>query len=136
MRTVQELRELLVGVRWRDFEPVSDNGAVDPAIRFNKASRCVKKRIVFYAKYGMHMQRPVITITAQGHLVHFVRVQPCPIRGVGTPIIAEKPHSQHGDGPRQYLFTSDFEGDRYALTTLKGSTLSIDDLVLGWSNED
>jgi hypothetical protein len=136
MRTVQELRELLVGVRWRDFKPVVDTGTGNPGTRFNGASRCVRRRIVFYVKYGCHMGRPVIAITAQKHFVHFVQVQPCPIRDAGTPIIADKPHSQNGYGPRQFLFTSDFMPDPHALTARKGGNLSLDDLVLGQTNEN
>ena len=126
---------MLEGVTWLEFKPVSDEGYHSES-RFTRSSRNVKKRIMFYAKYGQHMQRPVIAITAQGQFVHFVQVQPCPIRGVGTPIRADKGHKPHGDGARQYLFTTDFEPDEHALTTLKGGKLSMDDLVLGEGNAD
>ena len=126
---------MLEGVTWKQFKPVSESNR--NTSRFNGASRYTKNRVLFYAKYGQHMQRPVIAITAQGQFLHFVLVQPCPVRDKGIPIRAEGRHRQiPGDFVRQHLFTSDFLPDKEALTTLKGGKLSMDDLVLGEGHEN
>lgn len=127
---------MLVGVTWAAFASTADD-YYNEKRRFHSASRHKVGKVMFYAKYGLHMQRPVIAIVAQGWFVSFTQVHPCPIRNDPLPIIANSIFRNK----QQYLFVSDFAPDRHALTafkltTFKGVVLSRHDPVLEQTDEN
>jgi hypothetical protein len=73
--TVEELRELLRGVRWRDFIPKLGNpeGNFRPFL--------VIQGVRFQVRYGRFLGLMGIGVIAEGHLVKFVRCV-CPVRSI------------------------------------------------------
>ena len=75
-RTIEELSELLRGVRWRDFIPKLRN--LTPG---NLRPFLVIQGVRFQVRYGRFLGLLGIGVIAEGHLVKFVRCV-CPIRSI------------------------------------------------------
>jgi hypothetical protein len=79
-RTVEELREMLRGVRWRDFVPETR-----PNLSKNLAMRTIIKinGIMAEARYGLFLGITGIGVVAEGQLLRFVPCV-CPFRHLGS----------------------------------------------------
>jgi|HubBroStandDraft_4_1064222.scaffolds.fasta_scaffold53198_5 hypothetical protein len=121
-KTVQELRKMLKGVTWSAFIDKDINLLVPCK------SKAKIKGVTFYAKFGLHMQRPVLAIVAQGHFISLLQVHYDNARIRQLPVTAD---SNYRNGDSAYLYKADFAPSSLALHYLiDGAELEITDLVI------
>jgi hypothetical protein len=116
---VQELRQMLVGVTWESF--LDDADKMSPT-----KSKAKIHGVTFYAKYGLHMQRPVLAVIASKHFISLIQVHRDAGRDNHIPIT---PNSRYLH-LAQYLYPSDFAPNRLALLYRGGKAVETTDSVL------